>query len=925
MPAHAPLLRALAWLAGSLLWCGGLAAQPAPAQPAPAQPSPTQPAPAAAPAQSAAPNVQRPRLLKPVQPKYPPKAWEADIEGNVVLLLMLAVDGRVMEAEVVSTPGHGLEIAAIVATKTMRFSPALIDGKPVKVRVRYTFRFRKPEKATVALPPERAPKGWIKADPRPKGTLKGAVLQRGTGRPLKGAEVYLLDLDSAVLTDKEGRFSKDLSPGGYAVTIRVPGHHVFQSLERVKGRQTVKVKYYVEPKRNQRYRTIVWGSEGKATVGRTTLADAEIYEVPGTLGDPIRVVMLMPGVTTSVSGVGYPIVRGVLPADTRYEVDGVNVPMLYHLMLGNSVVNPRYTTGITFQPGGYGAEHGRYPGALIQAGAAAKPEQMLTAGDLSIIHTSLFHAHPITDNVQVMAGGRLGTLGLIIEGLASDAVFNYWDYQLKTFWQPSKRDEVQFIFFGAGNEVGEDKPDRDPNVFQLGFQRGDLRWRRTLKRGWFQLDLEAGTEGFEPPEEQEEEEPAGVKAPGDNKPPGVGPPDNAPAAEDDGPPDFTAGYHYLALRGRASWSPMDKLELRGGAGAWWQDFDFDLGQDAISAAPQGITAGAWMEAEWSPDAWTIVPGVRVDHYRWGIAEGERETSVDPRFAVGYKINSWLSARAAAGIYHGPPRFTLVAGPIVIGPVPGMLGVGLDRGLNRTYQVTGGLEAKLPWRFQGRIQGFYNDVYTPIDFSLMGAEIEPPQPDDPATGKPPEKEDESEGDALDRLTTQGRTYGMEMMLRRKLGEKVFGWLTWSMSRSERDIKDIGTLPFLFDQTHVVNGVISWEVGRKWTLGATFHFHTGRPYTPRSLDPCREGATVIPVGKRDICWGPALGGRLPDFWRLDLRMQKREMFDTWYFDYYFDLINATANWEVIGFELDQDGQEKAIEFPLIVPMMGLRGQF
>ena len=56
-------------------------------------------------------------------------------------------------------------------------------------------------------------------------------------------------------------------------------------------------------------------------VGRTTLEEAERYEVPGTLGDPMRVVMLMPGVATSVTGLGYPIVRGALPGDTRYEVD----------------------------------------------------------------------------------------------------------------------------------------------------------------------------------------------------------------------------------------------------------------------------------------------------------------------------------------------------------------------------------------------------------------------------------------------------------------------------------------------------------------------------------------------------------------------------------------------------------------------------
>ena len=106
---------------------------------------------------------------------------------------------------------------------------------------------------------------------------------------LQGAEVYLLDLDEAILTDAEGRFSRELAPGGYAITINVPEHYPFQALERLEPGETVKVEYYVEPGRRQRYHTVVWGSEGRAEVGRTTLEEAELYEVPGTLGDPMLV------------------------------------------------------------------------------------------------------------------------------------------------------------------------------------------------------------------------------------------------------------------------------------------------------------------------------------------------------------------------------------------------------------------------------------------------------------------------------------------------------------------------------------------------------------------------------------------------------------------------------------------------------------
>ena len=822
---------------------------------------------------------RRPEVIQDALLCYPPQAWENDVQGDVVLLLWVDEAGLVEAGEVVSTPGYGMELAALAAAKKMRFSPAELEGEPVKVKIRYTFRFRKPEKATQALPPQA---GAERQDQRPKGRLFGRVLQKGTGKPLAGAEVYLLDLDEAVLTDEDGRFDRQLTPGGYAVTVNVAQHHPFQTLERLEPGATVEVKYYIEQKRYDRYRTIVWGDEGKAMVGRTTLADAEIYEVPGTVGDPIRVVMLMPGVTTSMSGLGYPVVRGVLPGDARYEMDGVQIPMLYHLMFGTSVVNPRFTSGITFQPGGYSVQHGQFPGALIMGRAACEPEHATTASDLSIIQSSIFHARPITDELQTLAAGRWGTLGLIVEGLASDVIFRYWDYQTKTFWSPAEGDRVEILAFGAGNKVGEELPGGGEDVVVIDFHRLLLRERHTLKAGWVQIEAEYGREGFSAPPEEEE-------------------------AEED---SVTARYTYGGLRAMASVTMRPDLELRWGAEGYLQDFDFAPDTDEFSFPTDGVTVGGYVEAEWSPGDWTMIPGVRVDHYRYGIDSGPRQTGVDPRLAMGYQATEWLTAKASAGVYHGPPRVTLAAGPVVIGPVPGMVGVGLERGLTRSMQVAGGVEAELPWGFQAVVQAYDSVLRTGLDFSLIGENLGTQCGADEG-GDPDEDDDEP-------LASKGRSYGLEFVLRRQLGGSVFGWATYSLSRSERKAEGYGTMPFMFDQTHVVNAVASWEVGRHWTLGAAYHFHTGRPYTAEYLDPSG-------LYSSETCRGKPFSKRLPDFWKLDVRIQKREVFETWYFDFYIDVLNVTFNRETVNYSVDEQGNQVVDQALFFVPMLGLRAVF
>src|SRR5205814_553147 len=78
----------------------------------------------------------------------------------------------------------------------------------------------------------------------------------------------------------------------------------------------------------------------------------EIQQVPGTFGDPFRVVQTLPGVASVVSLLPFPIVRGATPSSTGFLLDGTRVPLLYHLLSGPSVIHPEFIDEIQFYPGG---------------------------------------------------------------------------------------------------------------------------------------------------------------------------------------------------------------------------------------------------------------------------------------------------------------------------------------------------------------------------------------------------------------------------------------------------------------------------------------------------------------------------------------------------------------------------------------------
>lgn len=83
-----------------------------------------------------------PEVLADVRVPYPADAKASGIQGAVTLELLVDATGAVRQAKVLDGPGHGLNEAALEASKKFRFRPATANGgKAVPVKVRYAYRF----------------------------------------------------------------------------------------------------------------------------------------------------------------------------------------------------------------------------------------------------------------------------------------------------------------------------------------------------------------------------------------------------------------------------------------------------------------------------------------------------------------------------------------------------------------------------------------------------------------------------------------------------------------------------------------------------------------------------------------------------------------------------------------------------------------
>jgi outer membrane receptor protein involved in Fe transport len=221
-----------------------------------------------------------------------------------------------------------------------------------------------------------------------------------------------------------------------------------------------------------------------------------------------------------------------------------------------------------------------------------------------------------------------------------------------------------------------------------------------------------------------------------------------------------------------------------------------------------------------------------------------------------------------------------------------------------YHYSLGFEQELARPLELSLEGFYKD--------LRGIVVAAPSLDRTQNG----------------ITYQnlgsGRTYGSELLLRYKPGNggKFFGWLAYTLSRSERrDTDKDDYYRYDYDQTHILTALGSYKLGRGWQLGARFRYVTGNPYTPEiggTMDYDAGAYAPVTSLRRN-------SARMPAFHQMDVRVDKTWKFKSWALSAYLDVQNAYVhkNVDSIDYNFDYSQTTKTYGLPFL-PIIGIRGE-
>ncbi len=83
-----------------------------------------------------------PRIIRRVEPEYPPRLSLARYRGDVLVAFTVDTDGRVKNPQIVRSLNHEFDEAALTAIQQFRFEPARLRGVPVAAKFGQEFNFQ---------------------------------------------------------------------------------------------------------------------------------------------------------------------------------------------------------------------------------------------------------------------------------------------------------------------------------------------------------------------------------------------------------------------------------------------------------------------------------------------------------------------------------------------------------------------------------------------------------------------------------------------------------------------------------------------------------------------------------------------------------------------------------------------------------------
>jgi len=728
------------------------------------------------------------------------------------------------------------------------------------------------------------------AQPRRIASISGTVADAHTKMPLAGAYLHLGRLNGpSALSDSDGRFELPVSqPDFYELTV-IADSYLPKTLGVPVANADVAVSVELEANSDAGEVIVITGEApdaGEPVSYELTVDD--IRAIPGAGNDALKSLQTLPGVGRVPFGLGGLILRGVSPRDSAVFIDGIEVPLLYHFGALASFYPSTMLESLELVPSGFSAQYGRALGGIVTLETrSGSTDRWRGATEVSLMDASVMAEGPGPHGGSVVAGVRRSYVEIFLPFFAEDQDIDttvapaYLDAQLRYEIKRTANERLSFLLFGSDDRVGVELPsgsDFGTGVFDYRsrFLRAGLHWQKRHAETTYDLVSYLGQEHHSMTTRYQDLSRSGV-------PIGV----RAAAAR-----SFTRGQLAFGLDLK-----NDSFDIKSFTDNEHHDVDIR-------------NMGGFLDmALWSEGLYTlgngihsVKPGVRGEYYSLS-----GEWVMDPRLVVSHQVREWLSFREAVGVYHQPPLLA------------DYLWGNTNLRSSHSAQASAGVDLSLPHGLSASATGYYGRLYAlPVDDP--DADDSTYSTVDPYIGGAIASSREFIGKQFGAFsalvnTGEGRNMGVEILVR-QVGPRWFGWIAYTLSRSQRRERVWDWFPYVLDQPHVLSALASARLG-KWRLGGRIRYSTGTPITPVDHGIENEEGVFEPVLAL-----PPYSDRLPDCFQADVRIDRTWTRKWGTVSLYLDVQNVTNRTNIEGYMYNDDysEQEPTRGLPLF-PSFGL----
>ena len=737
--------------------------------------------------------------------------------------------------------------------------------------------------------------------------IEGTVSRRGSQEQIAGVAVRLLETNLTTFTDRDGQFKiENVTAGNYQLVFSRFRYRTQIINVTVEENQVETVETRLERIEFIFDEVITTGNRLTESVSRQSLTGLEIKRIPGTGGDALRAIQALPGIKAGADFGGQLYVRGGSPEDNTIYFDRYPLANAYHFGGLVSTVSSEILQRIDIYAGGFGAEYGQDSQAVIDIYSRPGSRKHFSSRlNLNILYSEGLIEGPLGRSGSWYFAGRRSYFDFFPLEKVIDVITafpRFWDYQTRFNYDINEKFQIDFTAFAADDFAELVFTEEQQDEEEL---RGALYIKNSANVQGFHLRALLSPRLTYDFNLSHNKQLVNFKI-GQGFFLRIQP--NVYDVRHDVVYELSPNVRLESGLINSIGDVVVQLFFPNPPEEGDTNYDFlQAEKNKVDTVQEFYEVEGYLQTRFTMgEILSMTVGTRVDY----SADLTAQATPQPRLSLNFTPAQLPQLRLAYGRYlqtPQPPQFFDPGG-----------NPELEESLADHYILE--LEREFENGTVLKLAGYRKQ---------LKKQIEPDPEKDPAKNR--------------KYLNIGEGYaqGAEFLLQHRQGDKFFGWLSYTRSVSKRrDAPDQAYRFYSYDQTHIATVTASYKFTKTFEIGGRWQYATGNPYTPltceenidnpcyqSTLDPRNRQARKIPL------YGAINSFRVTPFHRLDVRISKTFVFDTWQMGTYLELINAYNRKNVLQFNYDEnyardeDGEVKKEiigQLPL-VPYVGIILEF